>query len=198
MLDFSLNRNVLAPWLSHGEIDDIYRLVANPPFAETRSTGYDSGLPRSRKKSFDILQSRWGDVQSAKVFLVDSDKVPLAGRTEPCPTHTVLKRNHDRSWSSEFRTISDMRRIDRLVGNRDVSPVCVPGIGDLLKRIAELTVRYPIFKVWLAKTGFPQRIQTSVGPPGLPPGVSAPVCGRRFGDYRELRSIVSSSAIRLP
>ena len=133
------------------EVEDIFRIGVCPPFAETRAKGFDTGLPHNRKKSIDIVQSLWKDIQQAKVFVVDTEKIPIGERVEPCPTHTVLKRNPDRSWSTELRTISDLRRINNWIDKRDVFPVWVPGIGDVLKRIVELKRRYPSFKVWLAK-----------------------------------------------
>ena len=133
------------------EVEDIFRIGACPPFTETSSTGFDACLPNNRKKSVDIAQSLRNDAQQAKVFLVDTDQVPGAERMEPCATHTVLKRNPDRSWSSEFRTISDLRRINNSIDKRDVFPAWAPGIGDVLKRVVELKRRYPSFKVWLAK-----------------------------------------------
>ena len=133
------------------EVDEIFRLGVSPPFENVRSSGYDDGFPHDRSKTGAIVESLWKDIRLCKVLVVETEEVPVHERIEFCPTHTVLKRNPDRSWSTEFRTISDLRRVNAWLDKKDTFPVWVPGIADILKRIVSLKTTYPGFKILLAK-----------------------------------------------
>ena len=133
------------------EVDEVFRLGVSPPFENVRSTGHDEGFPHDRSKTRAIVESLWKDIRLCKVLVVETEEIPTHERIEFCPTHTVLKRNPDRSWSSEFRTISDLRRVNLWLDKRDTFPVWVPGITDILKRVTALKTTYPGFKVLMAK-----------------------------------------------
>ena len=59
------------------------------------------------------MKSLWGYIRTCIAFVVYTDKMSPGARIEFSPTHTVLKRNPDRSYSEEFRSISDLRRANR-------------------------------------------------------------------------------------
>ena len=92
------------------EVDEVFRLGVSPPFENARSTGHEEGFPHDRSKTGAIVESLWKDIRLCKVLVVETEEIPTRERTEFRPTHTVLKRNPDRRWSSEFRTIPDIRR----------------------------------------------------------------------------------------
>ena len=109
------------------------------------------GPPHDRIKTGAITESLRKDICLRKVIAVGTSEIPLRERTESRPTHTVLKRNPERRWRSEFRTISDLRRVNLRFDKRDTVPARVPGIADVLGEIVALGTTYPGFKVWVAK-----------------------------------------------
>lgn len=133
------------------ELDDIYRLGAIPRFENVESTGVDEGFPRNSRKSLEIVQGLWKDVRAGEVFISDLAAIPDEGRLEWLPTHTVLKRNPDRTWSGEFRIISDLRRSNNWMSKNDTFPVLAPDIKHVIEWVATLRGKYPGFKVLLAK-----------------------------------------------
>ena len=67
------------------------------------------------------------------------------------PTHTVLKRNPDRPRPSEFRTISDLRKINDALAKDDVFPVWAPSISNVVTRIISLKRQYHSVRSLLSK-----------------------------------------------
>ena len=90
------------------QVDDIYRIGVVPLFTKIGAPSIEKGLQHKRSQSLDIVKSLRGDIRTCEAFAVDTDRIPPVERVEFPPTHTVLKRNPDRSYSEDFRTISDL------------------------------------------------------------------------------------------
>ena len=78
-------------------------------------------------------------------------EIPRGGRIEFSPSHTALKRNPDRSFSSDCRAISDLRRINLWMNKSDTFPVFAPSISQICERVISLKTRYPGISVRIAK-----------------------------------------------
>ena len=70
---------------------------------------------------------------------------------EATPSTLVLKRNPDRSWSSEKRAIADLRRISLFFDEKENCPVEIPTIQGIARSIISLQRRYPNTQVLLTK-----------------------------------------------
>ena len=70
---------------------------------------------------------------------------------EATPSTHVLKRNPDRSWSTEQRAKADLRRINLYFDTTDVYPAELPTVQELARSIAALNSKFPQTCVILAK-----------------------------------------------
>ena len=138
------------------QVGDIYRIGVVPLFSKIGAHSREKGLPRKRARSLPILKSLWKDIRTCKAFALDTDRIPAGERVEFSPTHTVLKRKPDRSFSEEFRTISDLRRINLWLDKKDTFPVWVPGIPLIIERIMMLKNRYTGMKIRIDKRDISQ------------------------------------------
>ena len=118
-----------------------------------------------------ILESSRGYIRGYQVAVDNTDEIPSIERIDGFPTHTLLKRNPDRSWSPGFRNISDLRRANLRMGLRDVFPTWAQGVSDILPIVLELKSRFSWRKGRLATGHFPDAFKQVL---------VRPDCGRVF------------------
>ena len=110
------------------------------------------GLPYRGGDTIEIVEKLWPGVSKGGIFMCIISSVGWDGaRIEATPSTLVLKRNPDRSRSTEKRDIADLRRINLYFDTADVYPVEIPTVEELARRIIALKRKFPQTNVLLAK-----------------------------------------------
>ena len=135
------------------EMMEIMRIGANASYARPPpEPPRRRGLPYRTKDSEEILCKMRNDIKKGRMFVCGANAIGGdAALVEATPSTLVLKRNPDRSWSSEKRVIADLRRINLYFDATENYPVELPTIQELARRIVAMQRKYPQTQISLAK-----------------------------------------------
>ena len=110
------------------------------------------GFPYRGGDTLGIIQKLRPDISKGVMFICGTTIVDGGEAWIEATTSTlVLKRNPDRSWSTEKRAIAYLRRINIYFDASDVYPVELPTVKELARRIVALKRKSPQTRAVLAK-----------------------------------------------
>ena len=107
----------------------------------------DSGYPHGARNASIIAESIWGDVINLKSVVCAIKAMIYSKRLEYSTITAARKISTDRTFSGEFRTIADIRRINIFINTGDYSPIFLPEIKKIAGRIVWEKRQFPALDV---------------------------------------------------
>ena len=111
----------------------------------------DIGLPYDRRKSLSISTKFRRTIRAGEMMAASNRFADINATTQPSSTSVVRKRLPDRSLSSDFHSISDLRKVNLGFDVDQFYHVVTPLVVQIVRRIMKLKSPYPSLPVIICK-----------------------------------------------